>query len=362
MKVIGVTSGIGSLEYGFKQQGFEILHHHEWRKYYNTGTYEKNYGNFTDEGYEVYPKHKGVDVIVSHPECGNFSNLYCGPNREQRQGDPGDIYKFIDLCKLYQPQFFLVDNLPKSLMAVNPWDWEGAFPDYDIHFELVSNWGYGNVQKFRNRLFIIGSHKDTGFKFVPGEREHQDLLIDAIEGIEEKSHGHYKMELSDITQWSGYQIGAPGTDRKVTLEELQKWLGGMPIGRNMPYYNKKGELKAKPGYSIVRYEHSAPVLSGGGGLYDNHWIWDQEALYYRPLTMRERLRIQGFGDEFELSEHEFEWGSPVHRNLIKQTGKCMPVQFPEYFARQVKGYLKNGTPQEGKGTKVINQIDVNKFR
>ena len=167
---------------------------------------------------------------------------------------------------------------------------------------------------------------------------------------------HHKMQLTDTTQWSGYQIGRPDIDRRLTLEELQDWLADAVPGRNMPYYNKKGELKSKPGYSVVRIDHHAPVLSGGGGFYDNHWIYDEDELYYRPLTMRERLRIQGFEDDFVLTPDGFDWGSKEHRNQIKQTGKCMPVQFPREFARQLFQYLGNGVTLDLQPSRLLKQV------
>jgi site-specific DNA-cytosine methylase len=358
MKVIGITSGVGSLQYGFLRAGFEIEHQHEWRKYYNSGTFEKNYGKEYTESYEVDSRFKGVDVVVSHPECGNYSNLYCGKNKDSRQKDPGDIFKFMDLCKQYKPKFFLADNLPKSLLAVSPEEWVDFFPEYDIHFEMVSNWGYGNVQKFRNRLFVIGSLKELEFKFVPGEYKHDLVLADVIWDIPADAPNHNKMQLTDLTQWSSYQIGGDKGSEKLTLAEMQDWFANHnTLRRNMAYYNKNGELKHKPGYSIVDPDHNAPVLSGGGGFFDNHWIFDG---YYRPLTMRERLRIQGFGDDFVLHPLEFKYGSKDHRDQIKQSGKCMPVNFPEYFALQVKEFLNNGTLPES-GTKVIKQLNLDDY-
>ena len=76
--------------------------------------------------------------------------------------------------------------------------------------------------------------------------------------------------------------------------------------------------------------------------------------------MRERLRIQGFEDNFELVPESFTWGDKAHQNQIKQTGKCMPVDFPRYFANQIKEFLSNGTLPE-KGTKVIKQINLEEY-
>jgi site-specific DNA-cytosine methylase len=353
LKVLGVTSGIGSLQYGFRKWGFEVLDSHEWRKYYNPVTFNKNYGVNINPDYIPNTRFKGVDCIVGHPECGNFSNLYTGPNRLKRTKDPGDIHKFIDLVKDYQPKTFLADNLPPSLEAVTKQEWSDAFPDYKIYYEFISNWGYGNIQKFRNRLFIIGVHKDLDWKFVPKETKHDTTISDVISDIKPGTPNHFIMQLSDITQWSGYQIGKPDIDRKVTLGELQEWFEKHGKNSNLPYFNKQGELKGKPGYWVIDVERFSPVLTGGGGLYDNHWIKDG---YFRPLSIRERLRIQGFDDDFIVYPLEFEWGSKDHISCIKQTGKCMPTQFPAEFARQLAQFLNDGIQEEGPALRLLKQF------
>ena len=60
---------------GAKQQGYEILGNIEWRKYYHTGTFERNFpgGFMIDHLKDLTPeqieKSKGVDVILGHTEC-----------------------------------------------------------------------------------------------------------------------------------------------------------------------------------------------------------------------------------------------------------------------------------------------------
>lgn len=355
LQVMGITSGVGSLQYGFKKSGFDVLHSHEWRKYYHQDkTYEKNYGKDNHFSYDPIEGFSGVDCIVSHPECGNFSNLYTGKNREQRQVDPGDIYKFIDLAKQYQPKTFLVDNLPKSIMAVSKDDWFKNFPDYEIYFEMISNWGYGNIQKNRNRLFIIGVRKDLDWKFVPRESKHEITVWDLIQDIPDDAPNHQIMKLEDCSQWAGYQIGDKSR-KKLTLAEMQEWFASCKPGRNIPYFNLKGESKQKPGYSVVNIDRHCPVLTGGGGFYDTYYFFDPIRRYYRPFTIRERLRIQGFEDDFILYPLTYDYGTKDHQSLIKQSGKCMPVQFPQEFARQLSNYLLDGIKEEASPKRLLVQ-------
>jgi DNA (cytosine-5)-methyltransferase 1 len=360
LNVIGITSGIGSLQYGFKKSGFNVLHSHEWRKYYHDSkTYEANYLQENTEIYECLTNYKGVDCIVSHPECGNFSNLYTGKNRETRQSDPGDIYKFMELCRNYQPKTFLVDNLPKSLIAVTKEDWENYFPDYKFQIEMVSNWGYGNVQKNRNRLFIIGIHKDLDFKFVPNEFYHNKKTGDVLLDIEKNCNGHLKMPLDVIVDgwnktWIDEDKNGPG---KVTLGDMQNFFKRNGY-QNFTYKNSKGEYKTRPGYSVLNMAKTCAVLSGGGAsAFDNFYLFDEKDNYYRPLTIRERARIQGFKDDFILTPdgYDFYENKKKYQSLAKSTGKCMPVEFPQEFSRQLSDYLLNGVNQDFKPFRILKQ-------
>ncbi len=43
MRVIGLTCGVGSMLIGAKQLGMDVVGNIEWRKYYHTPTFEKNF-------------------------------------------------------------------------------------------------------------------------------------------------------------------------------------------------------------------------------------------------------------------------------------------------------------------------------
>ena len=77
MKAFGLISGVGSLLYGAKKAGFEIVGNCDWRKYYHTGSFEHNFKRpFTEDIYDYdISKIKGLTMVMGHPECGNFSTL-----------------------------------------------------------------------------------------------------------------------------------------------------------------------------------------------------------------------------------------------------------------------------------------------
>ena len=142
MKVLGVFGGIGSMMIGAKQQGYEVIGNIEERPMFFTGTFEANFpGAFMvksveDLNEEQIEMCKGVDLILGHPKCGSFSTLrhHNSTLEDARKELAGNFSKFINTINLFQPKFFAIDNLPKSLTEFTYKDWSEKLQEYDIHF------------------------------------------------------------------------------------------------------------------------------------------------------------------------------------------------------------------------------------
>ena len=67
MKAFGLISGVGSLLYGAKKAGFEIVGNCDWRKYYHTGSFEHNFKRpFTEDIYDYdISKIKGIGGTIA---------------------------------------------------------------------------------------------------------------------------------------------------------------------------------------------------------------------------------------------------------------------------------------------------------
>ena len=74
--------------------------------------------------------------------------------------------------------------------------------------------------------------------------------------------------------------------------------------------------------------------------------------FWRPFTIRERLRIQGFDDDFILVPDKLVPEEKFYLYQIKQTGKCMPIEFAYYFAKQIRDFLDFGILPE-KGNRIL---------
>lgn len=345
-KAIGVTCGIGSMLVGAKQAGFEIAGNVEWRKYYHQGaTFQNNFPGAlflksldhmtTDE----IEKFMGADLALGHPECGNFSTLNnANRNPEQDLLDPADIPLFVDLIAKLKPRFFVMDDLPKSFMAFPMSEYSKRLPEYDLFPEWVSNWGYGNVQKNRKRMFMIGSLKQEKFVFVPGEAEHDLTVRDVIEDLGEPRVGsnypNHDPHDDSVDCFRALNLGGYG--KKSTWAETAEYFKQLPTGSTLKYLRKDGSTVARIGFLKGHWEGPAHVLTGGNATV--------HPIRCNPYTIRERARIQGFPDDFvfygTVLNDRGEWCHDFNQHMIRQTGKAMPVQFCQYASQQVMAHVR----------------------
>lgn len=367
---MGLTGGIGSMLVGAKRAGFRVVGNIEWRDYYRfmltpgDNTFVRNYpGAFMARGPDDVPKDlipSTIDYAVGHPECGMYS-LLSAPlvNRskgfETRKSDVSDIPLFLQYVAEFKPRFFLMDDLPNSFAALPMSEYIELLPEYDLFPEWISNWAYGNIQKHRNRMFIVGALKSEKFAFVPGEVAHALTTRDIIEDLLDSNGdgsipNHAEVDLTATT--GRFKHLRHHGDSPIYQELKDYFTSGDPVLRgNKPYYKEDGTLARRPGTTDPKWEGNCPVLSGG---YD-----PIHPVRGTPITLRERARIQGFPDDFIFhvskgGPYELTW-DPFQGEGgrgVKQTGKAMPIQFCEFVAKQVSAHIK-GIPFEASGKRLL---------
>lgn len=345
MRILGAVDGVGSMMIGARGK-HEIIGNIEWRKYYHTGTFEANFpGSFMVNKWDDLDEDqlelcKDVDLVIGHPECGNFSILN---TKGYKKADSLDIPYYTDIVNRVKPKFYVADNLPKSLWSFSLMDWHNAIPGYKVVPLWVSNHGYGNIQKHRNRLFLLGIRDDQDFEFVPNEVAHdltmEDIFMDLPEhDIPEINHV-YKKDDSFMTGFSKYYFtGDIENDRvPMTYKDFRE---NIILDKNtIATYNLSGQLKKRPGFMIRDMDKIACTLSGGGFAgADNIYMTPD----FQPLTLRQRARIQGAPDDFIFHPLNYPEDKRAYNAVMKQSGKFMPVQFCTYIVDQIGEYIDNG--------------------
>jgi site-specific DNA-cytosine methylase len=342
--MLGIISGVGSMMVSAldddKKDNIEVVGNYEWRKYYNSGTFERNFNAPLWDKWENVPEEakQDIDIVMSHPECGNFSILQKDLSKRTEENDIGEFVEHIAEIK---PKFFLMDNLYPSLAVYPASFYQEMLPEYDVFFEFVSNYHYGNVQKNRKRLFLVGARKELKFTFMPGEEEYIETVRTVIgdlplyDDIPEIQHVHVDPD-DEAEGWHLPGLGkdAPeGVRGYYTYGELAKRFIESGPGKGLTYLSKKaGVEKIRLGYFRLGWDQHGYVLHGGSpSRYHGHFHPETGM----PLTVRERARIQGFPDHFQFVLPE-KW---AHLG-IKQTGKAMPVEFCRFATEQFIEHLE----------------------
>lgn len=356
---------------GARQAGFDVIGNVEWRNYYREKDAEgkntfltNNPGSFMKASPEDLSDAEvaaisGADLAMGHPECGNYSQLNTTnghrPGYADKVHDPGDIPLFISMVARFKPRYFVMDDLPKSFIALPMSEYAKALPDYDLFPEWISNHGYGNIQINRRRMFMIGALKTERFTFVPGEFEHSRTIEDEIgdligrdeinaldDGTEPPPHS------SNLPNHERHALDAncgPGNSMRFrgdhpTWRIVRDWFRLQKESTSFKYHSPDGNVKPKPGWYRLRWRGPSAVLDGGSG--------HMHPIRCTPLSIRERARVQGFPDDFVFYGMKLEadgtWRHDKNNKLIKQTGKAMPIQFCRYAARLIAANIRGDGP------------------
>lgn len=352
MRVLGATCGVGSMLLGAREAGFSVLGNIEWRPYYHhedtqgRNTFRENFpGSFfiknidqmkgeAFDNFNSMMTYQGIDLILGHPDCGNYSVLSNSlGNTKELSKNPGDIPIFVDIIRRLKPRFFAQDNLPKSLIGYPIEKWAEELPEYDLFPEWISNWGYGNVQKFRKRFFMIGALKTEKYTFTADEMDHSGTIRKTLFDIPLPDSNNEEHSLAGRTSIGKGVV----SDTYMTWEQLREFvLNKLPEGKAM-YYFKGPDKKQHIGTQKSYKEKHAFVLTGGSSFPLSAWTG-------LPFSIRERARIQGCPDDFQFYgtrlEPDGKWLCTKNNKVIKQIAKFMPIQFCTFLSKQIASHIK----------------------
>lgn len=303
LRVIGLDTAIGSLLYPFQEAGHEVVAAHDSRGLAVPENFSLNFPNTKlHQDPEKLLEYKGIDVLMCQPSCGKFSGL--------SRKDISCYAKGIDIAKYInaiQPKYFFIESKLAYLKEIP--EVEG----YTYQLEWVGNHYYGNPQRTRNRLWVMGVRSDINWKFVPQEVDTQASLMGAISHLPETDDP----KISHIHRYKPFLKNSQ-TREYHTLDEAFEML---ERDGKLTYVAEDGETKARINRVIAK-RGPCNTITGGG-------TWFHPDKRY-PLTAREKACIQGFPMEFSFLNMSAS-------KIDSAIGKSMPFQFTRELVRQLGG-------------------------
>lgn len=322
-KVVSIFSGCGGLDLGFHLEGYETVWANDFSEW-AVASFKRNFGDVIKLGditkIDPYTDKTipDCDIVLGGFPCQDFSVIWKQPGLN---GKRGGLYRhFLDFVAAKKPKAFVAENV-KGLLTANKHqaiktileDFRSIAPGYIVKPHLYNFADYG-VPQFRERLLIVGVRVDTGFDFVHplpthgNGREHAYVTAgQALEGVENVPYNNEPINC---------------------LPKTRQMLELIPEGGNFTDIPKDSPLYVKGMISHVyrrinRDEPAKTIIAAGGG-----GTWGYHFPEPRPLTNRERARLQSFPDEFIFEGNITE--------VRRQIGNAVPPEGVRAVARRLK--------------------------
>lgn len=321
-KVVSIFSGCGGLDLGFHEEGYTTVWANDFAEW-AVASFRENFGDVVHlkDITEINPyTDKAIpecDMVLGGFPCQDFSIIWKQPGLNGKRG--GLFRHFAEFVDAKKPKAFVAENV-KGLLTANRGkaidtiirDFESIAPGYIVKPHLYNFAEYG-VPQFRERVLFVGIRLDTGFQFVhpkpthgPNAEKPYFTAGEALIGAENVPYNNEKINIK---------------------EKTRKMLELIPEGGNFTNIPKDNPLYVKGMISHVyrRIKRDEPaktiIAAGGGGTWGYHYPEP------RPLTNRERARLQSFPDSFVFK------GSVAE--VRRQIGNAVPPEGVRLIARRL---------------------------
>lgn len=293
--IVSIFSGCGGLDLGFHMEGYQTIWANDFAEW-AVASFRENlgdvihYGDITKIDPYTDKTIPDCDLVLGGFPCQDFSVIWKQPGLN---GKRGGLYRhFLEFVDAKKPKAFVAENV-KGLLTANKHkaietiihDFESIAPGYIVKPHLYNFAEYG-VPQFRERLLIVGIRVDTGFDFKHPKPTHGP-------------NGNFPY----VTAGQALQgaLDVPYNNERINCKEkTRQMLELIPEGGNFTDIPKDNPLYVKGMISHVyrridRNEPSKTIIAAGGG-----GTWGYHYPEPRPLTNRERARLQSFPDDFKF--------------------------------------------------------------
>lgn len=308
----------------YNQNTYRIKH--QWASDYDKDSCLTYKHNVSSKGKVFHKDVKNLDIkslgkidIFSYGfPCNDFSIVgeHKGVN-----GKFGPLYKYgVFVLDTYNPKAFVAENVGGLSSANNGKtfrkileDLQNAGKGYNLTVHKYKFEKYG-IPQIRHRIIIVGIRKNLKIAFKIPKPTHVKKYVTSQMALENPPI-NFSLPNHDFAKVSDKTI-----ERLKYIKPWKNiWNSNMPehlkincSGAQLSYIYKRLD-KNKPSYTITG--------SGGGGTYCYHWKEN------RPLTNRERARLQTFPDDFIFIGNK--------SSVRKQIGMAVPPTFSKILFESV---------------------------
>lgn len=335
-------SGIGAIEHAF--QRLHIKHsiafagdiEDKCRQSYFANYDIKEEDWFSDvRDFDARKYKNKVDFVIGGAPCQAFSMVGRRLGFEDARGTL--FYEFARVIKECSPKVFLFENVKGLLNHDKGRTWNvihDIFEElgYDVHFRVLNSKDYG-IPQHRERVYCLGFHKKTSFKFpAPIELEYKmyDFLEDFIDSkyfLKEKgvkfvtSHKNREKSYTQINgdvalcqkrnqqfNWHGDFVFHPDSEITPTDEAFDEFIFDVKDVEEKYYLSEKvakyvlaGGTKNFKTSNETDLDVARPLLHTMHKMHRagvDNYVTHKGRI--RKLTPRECLRLMGFKDSFKI--------------------------------------------------------------
>ncbi|MCI5866791.1 MAG: DNA cytosine methyltransferase [Methanosphaera sp.] len=322
MKVASFFSGIGGLDKGFQNVGYEIVFANDnwsgcWQTYEYNQHLEMNKKSIEDITADEIPT---VDGFIGGPPCQSWS--LAGSMRGIKDPRGQLLYEYLRLIKQKKPKFFLMENVPGMVCKTHKDEFDKFTENlrtigYTLHYQVLNASDY-NVPQDRKRVFIVGfrNELEVNFKF-PKPYKSKVTLRDAIGNMEE-----------------------PLATQKDSIDEVELPLINHEymLGDFSSMYMSRNRVRSwdEQSFTIQASGRHAPCHPQANKMIkvdkDKRIFDPSTPKPYRRLSVRECARIQTFDDDYKFFYKKINDG-------YKMIGNAVPVKLAEELAKAIKEAL-----------------------
>jgi len=329
LRTIDLFAGVGGIRIGFERVGFKTVFANDFEARCKD-TYDLNFADtpltvedLQEINEEDLPE---FDFLLGGFPCQPFSVAGYRQGFEDERGRGNLFFDIVRILKAKKPAGFLLENV-KNLHTHDNGNTFRVISDtlnkigYDIEARVLNSMEYGGVPQNRERIYIVGFRKDTGYMHNFEFPEPIDL----------------KISIKDILEDPKDIDGRYYYNDKPLFEKLK----GHPFQEGVVYqWRRKYVRENKSGV--------CPTLTANMGTGGHNVPLIKDSRGVRKLTPRECARLQGFPEDYKLPEI-------ADSALYKQFGNSVTVTVIERVAESMHNAIAGNLISNGQKITIKNR-------